>query len=93
MKKIFQIIAVGYVGVALLAIGMDVLSIKKAYGKEGTKGGAQIWGENCARCHNMRSPSAHSDKQWEVISLHMRARANLTAEETKKILEFLKSAN
>jgi cytochrome c5 len=57
------------------------------------KGGAQLWAENCIRCHNIRSPSIYSDAEWEVAMHHMRIRANLTAEEHKKILEFLKSAN
>ncbi len=55
------------------------------------KSGAQLWGENCVRCHNIRSPSNYSPAQWEVVMMHMRVRANLTPEEHKKILEFLKS--
>lgn len=58
-----------------------------------TKGGSQLWSENCARCHNMRSPSSYSDAEWDVVMHHMRIRAQLTAEEHKAILEFLKSAN
>jgi len=58
-----------------------------------TKGGSQLWSENCARCHNMRSPSAYSDAEWEVVVHHMRVRARLTPEEHKAITEFLKSAN
>lgn len=57
------------------------------------KGGAQLWAENCVRCHNIRSPSTYSDAEWDVAMHHMRIRANLTAEESKKILAFLKSAN
>ncbi len=57
------------------------------------KGAAQLWSENCSRCHNIRSPNSYSDAQWDVAMMHMRIRANLTAEEHKKILEFLKSAN
>ena len=57
------------------------------------KGGAQLWAENCVRCHNIRSPSTYSDAEWEVTMHHMRIRANLTAEEHQKILAFLKSAN
>lgn len=57
------------------------------------KGGSQLWSENCARCHNMRSPSNYSDAEWEVAMHHMRIRGRLTAEEHKAILEFLKSAN
>src|SRR5437868_14384565 len=55
------------------------------------KSGAQLWSENCIRCHNIRSPSNYSPAQWEVVMMHMRVRANLTPEEHKKILEFLKS--
>ena len=57
------------------------------------RGGADLWGANCARCHHMRSPSEFSDAEWEVVMLHMRVRANLTGEETRKILEFLKAGN
>jgi cytochrome c5 len=56
-------------------------------------GGAELWGRNCGHCHNIRSPSSYSDAQWEVVMLHMRVRANLTADEHKKILAFLKSAH
>ena len=64
-----------------------------AEAKSSGKGGAQLWTENCIRCHNIRSPSTYSDAEWEVSMHHMRIRANLTAEEHKKILQFLKSAN
>ena len=57
------------------------------------RGGAQLWGDNCARCHNSRPPSEFSDDQWEVITHHMRVRANLTAYEHDMILKFLQSAN
>src|SRR6266699_1938749 len=57
------------------------------------KSGAQLWAENCNRCHNIRSPSNYSPAQWEVVMAHMRVRANLTPEEHKKILEFLKSGS
>ena len=55
------------------------------------KSGAQLWAENCIRCHNIRSPSNYSPAQWEVATMHMRVRANLTPEEHKKILAFLKA--
>jgi hypothetical protein len=57
------------------------------------KGASQLWAENCVRCHNVPSPSIYSDAEWDVAMHHMRIRANLTAEESTKILEFLKSAN
>jgi hypothetical protein len=57
------------------------------------KSGAELWAENCVRCHNIRSPSSYSPAQWEVVMMHMRVRANLTPEEHKKILAFLKSGS
>lgn len=55
--------------------------------------GATLWARNCGHCHNTRSPDSYSDAQWEVAALHMRIRANLTAEEHQKILVFLRSAH
>ena len=55
--------------------------------------GAKLWAQTCAHCHYVRSPSSYSDAQWDVAMLHMRVRANLTAEEHKEILAFLKSAH
>lgn len=55
--------------------------------------GAELWANNCQRCHNFRDPSSLSDAQWEVVLMHMRIRANLTAEEHRSILEYLKSSN
>lgn len=57
------------------------------------KSGAQLWGENCLRCHNSPSPETFSDIEWDVAVMHMRVRANLTEEEAIKIAEFLKTAN
>ncbi|TAL40862.1 MAG: cytochrome c [Chitinophagaceae bacterium] len=57
------------------------------------KSGATLWGENCLRCHNTPSPTDFSDAQWETIGMHMKLRANLTNDEIKKVVEFLKSAN
>lgn len=57
------------------------------------KSGAQIWGENCIRCHNVASPATFSDVQWDVAAMHMQIRANLTTDEVKKVVAFLKSAN
>ena len=55
--------------------------------------GAAMWVQNCGHCHNIRSPDSYSDAQWEVAMLHMRLRANLTADEHRRILTFLKSAH
>lgn len=55
--------------------------------------GAQIFNDNCMRCHNVRSPRERSDADWSTIMLHMRARANLTKAETRAVTVFLKASN
>lgn len=57
------------------------------------KGSAQLWSETCSRCHNLRSPSAYSADQWQVVMHDMRIRAQLTGQDQRQILEFLKSAH
>lgn len=54
------------------------------------KSGAQLWAENCQRCHNTPSPSSFSPEQWETIGMHMQSRALLTKQERDKIVDFLK---
>lgn len=57
------------------------------------KTGAQLWGENCQRCHNTPEPATYSDEQWEAVGMHMQIRANLTRDEIDKIVDFLQTAN
>lgn len=57
------------------------------------KSGAQLWGENCIRCHNSPTPTTFSDDQWDVAAEHMRQKAILTNVEITKIRDFLKTAN
>jgi len=54
------------------------------------KSGAQLWGENCRRCHNAPDPTSFSADQWVTIGMHMQTRALLTNEERDKIVNFLK---
>ena len=55
--------------------------------------GQRLWAQNCIRCHNSRSASDYSAAHWDVAMLHMRIRANLTAEEHVKIRQFLLSGD
>lgn len=87
MKKIKIILILSTV----LSLGY-LVSCKPAM-KIVSKSGAQIWGETCIRCHNGASPQTFSDVEWDVAAMHMQLRANLTPSETKKVVEFLKSAN
>ena len=52
-------------------------------------GGAELWAQNCARCHNPRPLNSFSPTQWDLIAHHMRVRANLTAEEYRSIRAYL----
>jgi cytochrome c5 len=54
--------------------------------------GEELWTNNCMRCHNIRPPTMYSNAQWDVIVHHMRIRANITGQEQRAIVEFLKSS-
>ena len=58
--------------------------------KVSAKSGAQLWAENCQRCHNTPSPSTFSPEKWETIGMHMQSRSLITDKERDKIVEFLK---
>lgn len=70
--------------------GVEILNGCAASQKVAAKSGAQLWAENCQRCHNTPSPSSFSAEQWETIGMHMQSRALLTDKERDKIIEFLK---
>lgn len=55
--------------------------------------GAKAWGENCARCHNMRDPKEFTDRQWKVIGTHMRLRVGLDGKQVRDITIFLQGSN
>ncbi len=57
--------------------------------KVAAKSGAQLWAENCQRCHNTPSPNSFSHDQWVTIGMHMQTRAQLTDKERDKIVAFL----
>ena len=54
--------------------------------------GEELWSNNCLRCHNIRPGTMYSNQQWDVIVHHMRLRANITGQEQRAIVEFLKSS-
>lgn len=89
MKKIPIVISVFAFAAAVILYS----SCATAGSAVAAKSGAQLWGENCLRCHNSPSPETFSDAEWDVAILHMRVRANLTKNESVKIAEFLKTAN
>jgi cytochrome c553 len=61
--------------------------------KVAAKSGAQLWAENCSRCHNAPAPNTFNDEQWKTVGMHMQSRALLTNNERNKVVEFLQSFN
>ena len=57
------------------------------------KAGAQLWAENCSRCHNIRPPESFNDAQWQAVVHHMRLRADLTGEDAREITVFLQASH
>jgi cytochrome c553 len=53
-----------------------------------SKSGAQLWSENCGRCHNAPASTTFSSEQWKTIGMHMQTRALLTDQERDKIIDF-----
>lgn len=53
------------------------------------KSGAQLWAENCRRCHNAPDQYTHKPEDWATVGMHMQSRALLTNRERDKIVEFL----
>ena len=99
MKTLKNIIITGFLLITVVFLYSCSSSESSTYTKIDSnnvaysKSGAQLWGENCVRCHSIPSPSAYNDTDWDTIGLHMKIRANLTSIESDKIFDFLKSAN
>jgi cytochrome c2 len=85
IKKITVISIIG--SLFVLAMVIDGCKASQAVS---SKSGAQLWAENCQRCHNTPSPNSFSPEQWETVGLHMQSRALITDEERNKIVAFLK---
>ena len=85
-KKIISILAISAVISSTIISGCAVSQNIK------DKSGAQLWGENCNRCHNSPSMDQYAKEQWEVIGTHMRVRANVTEDEANKIVAFLQGS-
>ena len=76
--------------ITLVGSMMVIFNSCTASQKISMKSGAQLWSENCQRCHNTPSPSSFTPEQWETVGMHMQSRALLTEVEKNKIIAFLK---
>jgi hypothetical protein len=89
--KIIQIKKLSIISIAVLGILVMLMINGCTVSRQvSSKSGAQLWAENCQRCHNTPSPATFSPEQWETVGLHMQSRALLTDEEKTKIVDFLK---
>lgn len=61
--------------------------------KESELSGADLWSQNCSRCHNIRSPQEFNDAQWGIIVSHMRVIGGLPAAQARAITKFLQETN
>jgi hypothetical protein len=87
MKKI-------YTTTALIISACALLISSCAPTKEiAEKSGAQLWGENCNRCHSAPSQDQYSKDQWAIVGTHMKLKAGITNDEMNKIVGFLKGVN
>ncbi|HEV3225094.1 MAG TPA: cytochrome c [Puia sp.] len=89
-----KIVSIKYISVLFITgfglfVGVTFLGCKASQ-QVSAKSGAQLWAENCQRCHNTPSPASFSPEQWETVGMHMQTRALITDEEKTKIVNFLK---
>jgi mono/diheme cytochrome c family protein len=54
-----------------------------------TLSGADLYAIHCNRCHAERYATEFTAAHWKTIILHMRVRANLTAEQAREVLKYL----
>lgn len=83
----------------LLLSGLALLGLSSSWAGEATSvekkkaelllRGASLWPNYCGNCHNARGPSDRSPVDWDLIMMHMRARANLPPDVGEAIREYL----
>jgi hypothetical protein len=88
IKKVIPVIMICF-GITATIFSNGCVESKKV----AAKSGAQLWVENCQRCHNTPSPTAFSSEQWKTLGMHMQTRAMLTNNERDKIVAFLQTSN
>jgi cytochrome c5 len=93
MKKTNKITAISTSIISIAICATIIINGCKTPESISSKSGAQLWGENCNRCHNAPDAATYSDDHWDAAIEHMRQKALLTNVEITKIRSFLKSAN
>lgn len=88
MRRVALVLAL-----SVAALGMPRAATAQQRNANLVAKGAALYGKNCARCHNLRSPTEFTDLAWRTIIAQMRARANLTRDEARAILAFVQATN
>jgi hypothetical protein len=91
MKKITS--SVLAVALSLIVTALFSLSCSTPSEQRVETSPAQMWSDNCSRCHVVRDPGSLSDSEWGVAMRHMKIRGGLTEEEHDGILAFLRASN
>jgi len=89
--RIYNKLTVLMVAGFLIVLILNIVSCSSSK-KITDKSGAQLWAENCQRCHNLPDPASFSGDQWVTIGMHMQTRALITEQERDKIVEFLQQS-
>lgn len=77
-------------GICLASSFMQAYALGDALtGSASLSHGAEEWGNNCGRCHNLRPSTEFSPNQWQTIMLHMRIQAGITGQKARNIYAFL----
>ena len=84
-------IGIAVVTAMLLAANSISAADDEAGRKSLVRQGDREWGPYCSSCHNARPAGERSPAEWDVIMMHMRARANLPAQDARALLEYLKA--
>jgi mono/diheme cytochrome c family protein len=51
--------------------------------------GSDLYAIHCSRCHSERYATEFTAGQWKTIMIHMRVRANISADQAREILKYL----
>ncbi|MCH8055013.1 MAG: hypothetical protein IH857_02520 [Deltaproteobacteria bacterium] len=90
-RKKFLILLLGLIALSFSSSWAAGLPEKEAKRKQALfLRGVKLWPSYCGNCHNPRAPQEHSPAEWDLLLMHMRARANLPPDVAEAILEYLK---
>lgn len=55
--------------------------------------GAKVLADNCARCHEAPDPASRSRSQWSAIAQHMRIFSDISQDDQRRVVAFLRMVN